>query len=124
MLAVSVYIARYLRRDSQKTGETITAIREQIADLPSGKRILIEARSSGEPLLLAYALRPRISLVTLEGYLTQADAMRALSEFEPVFLICRPESDLLKVGEWVSIPLDLPAPYDDFEAYASTLTVN
>ncbi|MEE9294702.1 MAG: hypothetical protein V3W34_07060 [Phycisphaerae bacterium] len=115
--AIDVALARHLRRDGTQAAMTIESIRRQTEGLGDDQRIVIEASSSSEPLMLAYALRPRQCLILKRGYLSPQMVQRLLASFAPRVLFCRPNSDLPEQAGAIRLEADWPGQYREFKAY-------
>jgi mannose/fructose/N-acetylgalactosamine-specific phosphotransferase system component IID len=59
LLVVGAMMARRLHVSGQEDAALIAQIQTATADLPEDAAAVVEAHSSGHPLLLSYALQPR-----------------------------------------------------------------
>lgn len=115
--AIDVALAQRLRRDGTQAAMTIENIRRQAEGLADDQRIVIEAGSSSEPLMLAYALRPRPCLILKRGYLSRQEIQQLFTSFAPKILICRPNSDLPEQATAIRLEWNWPGQYREFNAY-------
>ncbi len=116
-VTIDAVIAWHLHRQGKQAAMTIETIRRQTENLADDQRVVIEAGSSSEPLMLAYALRPRKCLILKQGYLPPRMVRQLLATFSPKIIFCRPESDLPKQAGATHLEANWPGQYHEFQAY-------
>ena len=116
-VAIDAAIARHLHREGRQAAVAIVDIRRQTENLAEDQRVVIEVKSSGEPLMLAYALHPRKCLILKHGYLPPQQIQRLLAAFRPTIIFCRPDSNLPQQAGAIHLEANWPGRYLEFEAY-------
>lgn len=115
--AVDLVIAQQLHVEGIEARHTIAAVQAQTGSLDKRARVVIEVRTSGEPQMLSYALRPRPCLILKEGYLSKERTRDLLASFRPELIFCRPESTLPKLAHASARPDTWPGRYHELRAY-------
>jgi hypothetical protein len=114
---IDTAIARRLHREGKHAAVAIEDIRRQTESLANDQCVVIEVASSSEPLMLAYALRPRKCLILKRGYLPPDKVQWLLAKLGPKIVFCRPGSDLPEQAGATRLEANWPGRYHEFEAY-------
>ncbi len=115
--AADAALAARARSQGRRAAAAIADIRRETGNLADDLPVIIEAESSGEPLMLAYALRPRKCLLLMQGYLPPETNAQLLDRFRPRLIFCRPGSALPELAGATRFEADWPEDYSEFEAY-------
>jgi hypothetical protein len=114
---IDAAIARRLHREGKQAAVAIEDIRRQTESLANDQCVVIEVASSSEPLMLAYALRPRKCLSIKRGYLPPEKVQWLLAKLSPKIVFCRPGSDLPEQAGATRMDANWPGQYHEFQAY-------
>lgn len=116
-VAADLIIAQRIHVEGIEARSDIAAIRAQTKALDENAHVVIEVATSGEPQMLAYALRPRPCLILKEGYLSKKRTRDLLASFRPKLIFCRPESELPDLAHASPRPGAWPGRYHELRAY-------
>lgn len=94
-IAVDTTLAWYLHAKGVEEAALARQIKAATASISADAVALIETDSSGEPLLLAYALRPRPCLIVRSDVMTLAEVDRIVQMLQPTVAFAIPGSSKL-----------------------------
>jgi hypothetical protein len=116
-LAIDVALVCHLRSEAELAERTIGQIRKHTEHLDPQARVVIESRSSFEPLLLAHALHPRKCLILAKGYLSHEVLNELSRRFRPSLIFCHQGSDLPRMLDAEQVRTEWSGQYRGFVPY-------